>query len=96
MQLLKCVAGFLRNVIFVVNHTTSIVIQHPMKVVNGLVQNVGQDGIKRPPFEQGEAMTKMQNEQLAYILEYLYKEGFDKKLVKKAVDIWWSIKEEKV
>jgi len=41
-------------------------------------------------------MTKMQNEQLAYILEYLYKEGFDKKLVKKAVDIWWDIKAGKV
>jgi len=37
-----------------VNHTTSIVIQHPMKVVNGLVQNVGQDGIKRPLSEQGD------------------------------------------
>jgi hypothetical protein len=37
-------------------------------------------------------MTKMQNEQLAYILEYLYKEGFDKNYLKKAVDIWWQIK----
>ena len=28
-------------------------------------------------------MTKIQNEQLAYILEYLYKEGFDKNYLKK-------------
>ena len=41
-------------------------------------------------------MTNMQNEQLAYILEYLYKERFDKNYVKKAVDIWWNIKEGKV
>lgn len=55
MQSLKCVADFLKNVIFVVSRTTNIVTQHPMKVVNGLVQNVGRAGIKKkPPFEQGD------------------------------------------
>ena len=52
MQLLKCEAGCLRNVIFVVSRTTNIVIQHPMKVVNGLVQNVGHVGIKKKPLSE--------------------------------------------
>jgi uncharacterized protein YggL (DUF469 family) len=33
------------------------------------------------------------NEELAIIMEYLYSRGVDKKRVKKAVDIWWAIKE---
>lgn len=54
MQSLKCEVGFLKNVIFVVSFTTNIVIQPLMKVVNGLVQNVGHVGIKKkPPSEQG-------------------------------------------
>jgi len=34
-------------------------------------------------------------EQLAIILEYLYQLGVDKETIKKAVDIWWKIKEKK-
>lgn len=37
----------------------------------------------------------MKDEQLAYIMEYLWQQGFDKKRIKKAVDIWWQIKEQK-
>jgi hypothetical protein len=47
------VGGFLKNVIFVVSRITNIVIQHPMKVVSGLVQNVGHDGIKKMPSGSG-------------------------------------------
>jgi len=59
MQSLKCEVGFLKNVIFVVSFTTNIVIQPLMKVVNGLVRNVGHVGIKKkPPSEQGDKHEK--------------------------------------
>lgn len=35
----------------------------------------------------------MTAEQLAYIMEYLWQQGIDKERVKKAVDIWWKLKE---
>ena len=37
----------------------------------------------------------MNDELLALIMEYLWQQGVDKKRVKKAVDIWWAIKESK-
>jgi hypothetical protein len=37
----------------------------------------------------------MSDEQLALIMEYLWKQGVDKRRIKKAVDIWWKIKESK-
>ena len=38
---------------------------------------------------------QMTDEQLAIIMEYLWQQGFDKKRVKKAVDILYAIKESK-
>jgi len=35
----------------------------------------------------------MTAEQLALVMEYLWQQGVDKERVKKAVDIWWAIKE---
>jgi hypothetical protein len=36
----------------------------------------------------------MTPEELAIVMEYLWSRGVDKALVHKAVDLWWSIKEE--
>ena len=35
----------------------------------------------------------MSAEELALVMEYLWSRGVDKEMVKKAADIWWSIKE---
>lgn len=37
----------------------------------------------------------MTDEQLAIIMEYLWLRGVDKRRIKKAADIWYSIKEQK-
>jgi uncharacterized protein YggL (DUF469 family) len=37
----------------------------------------------------------MTDEELAYIMEFLWQRGVDKRRIKKAVDIWWQIKEKK-
>lgn len=36
----------------------------------------------------------MTDEQLAIIMEYLWQQGVDKRRIKKAADIWYSIKGE--
>jgi hypothetical protein len=36
----------------------------------------------------------MTDEELAYIMEFLWQRGVDKERVKKAIDIWYRIKEE--
>jgi hypothetical protein len=38
-------------------------------------------------------MTKDKTLLLALIMKYLWQQGFDRKIVKKAVDSWWNIKE---
>ena len=40
-----------------------------------------------------QTVTALRTEALALIMKYLWKQGYDKEMVKKAVDAWWQMKE---
>ena len=38
-------------------------------------------------------ITSLRTEALALIMKYLWKQGYDKEMVKEAADAWWQMKE---